>query len=187
LTPFSPADAGRKVVVGDNVLGTTMFALFRGLDMQIRTVVVASAMAGALIVAPVEAQTPSPVNADVQKVVDAFHAGLKTGDTAGVMSLLASDALLLEAGGIETRAEYESKHLPADVEFEKSVTTSVMPYRVTVVGDAAWAVSTSEYKGTFRERPVDSVGVELMILSREAAGWRIRAIHWSSRARRPPQ
>jgi ketosteroid isomerase-like protein len=143
-----------------------------------------SALGVALIVSPVAAQTPS---ADVQKVVDAFHAGLKAGDTAGVMALLAPDVLLLETGGIETRAEYESKHLPADVEFEKAVTTSFKPYRVTVVGDAAWAVNTSEYKGTFKDRPVDSVGVELMVLSKDAAGWTIRAIHWSGRSRRPAQ
>lgn len=143
------------------------------------------ALGVALIVSPVAAQTPS---ADVQKVVDTFHAGLKAGDTAGVMALLAPDVLLLEAGGIETRAEYEAKHLPADVEFEKAVTTSFKPYRVTVVGDAAWAVNTSEYKGTFKDRPVDSVGVELMVLSKDAAGWKIRAIHWSGRSRiRPAQ
>jgi ketosteroid isomerase-like protein len=146
--------------------------------------IVLGALGVALIVASIAAQTPS---ADVQKVVDAFHAGLKAGDTAAVMALLAPDVLLLETGGIETRAEYESKHLPADVEFEKAVTTSFKPYRVTVVGDAAWAVNNSEYKGTFKDRPVDSVGVELMVLSKDAAGWKIRAIHWSGRSRRPAQ
>jgi ketosteroid isomerase-like protein len=148
---------------------------------------VASALGIALAVTPIEAQTPSAAAADVQKVVDAFHAALKAGDTAGAMNLLAPDVVLLEAGGIETRAEYESNHLPADVEFEKAVTTSFKPYRVTVVGDAAWAVNTSAYKGRFRDRTVDSVGVELMVLSRDSAGWRIRAIHWSSRALKPPQ
>jgi ketosteroid isomerase-like protein len=153
--------------------------------MRMWILLVAGVLGVALISPPIEAQTPSDVTADVQKVVDAFYAGLKAGDTARVMTLLAPDVLLLEAGGIETRAEYESNHLPADVEFEKSVTTSFKPYRVTVVGDAAWAVTTSDYKGTFRDRPVDSVGVALMVLSRDATGWRIRAIHWSSRARRP--
>jgi ketosteroid isomerase-like protein len=70
---------------------------------------------------------------------------------------------------------------------QDSVTTSFKPYRVMVAGDAAWAVNTNEYKGTFRDRPVDSVGVELMVLTKDAAGWRIRAIHWSSRARKPAQ
>ncbi len=151
--------------------------------MMIR--ILLGAVVAAFLAAPVGAQTPSTATADVQKVVDAFHAALKSGDTAGVMTLLAPDVLLLEAGGIESRAEYELNHLPADVEFEKSVTTSFKPYRVIVAGDAAWVVNTNEYKGTFRERPVDSAGVELMVLTRDAAGWRIRAIHWSSRARKP--
>jgi ketosteroid isomerase-like protein len=146
-----------------------------------------AALGVALIAAPILAQSPAAATADVQKVIDAFHAALKAGDTARVMALLAPDVLLLESGGIETRAEYEAKHLPADIEFEKSVTTSFKPYRVVVVGDAAWAVTTSDYKGTFRDRPVDSAGVELMVLSRDAAAWRIRAIHWSARARKSPQ
>ena len=152
-----------------------------------RTWLLAITLALGLTQGPLLAQTAADAEVDVQKVVDAFHAGIKSGDSAAVMRLLAPDVLLLEAGGIETRAQYEKDHLPADIEFEKSVTTGFRSYRVTVLGDAAWAVSTSDYKGTFRERPVDSVGVELMILSRDASGWRIRAIHWSSRARKPVQ
>jgi ketosteroid isomerase-like protein len=138
-----------------------------------------------LMSAPVSLQTMSGAEAEVLKVVEAFHANLKKGDTGAVMQLLAPDVLLLEAGGIETRAQYEKDHLPADVEFEKAVTTTFKPFRVTVIGDAAWAISNSDYKGTFKERPVDSVGVELMILARDASGWRVRAIHWSSRTRQP--
>jgi hypothetical protein len=39
--------------------------------------------------------------------------------------------------------------------------------------------------GTFQGRAVDLLGSELMVLSRSPDGWRIRAIGWSSRARRP--
>ena len=135
---------------------------------------------------PIAAQAPSADSAAATAVVNAFHAALKAGNATEAMRTLAADAVLLEAGGIETRAEYEKNHLPADIEFEKVVTTTRTPYRVTVVGDAAWAVTTSEFKGTFQNRPVDSVGVELMVLSRDpAAGWRIRSIHWSGRARQP--
>jgi hypothetical protein len=54
-----------------------------------------------------------------------------------------------------------------------------------VIGDAAWAISNSDFRGTFRDRPVDSLGVELMILAKDAGEWRVRAIHWSSRPRQP--
>ena len=48
-------------------------------------------------------------------------------------------------------------------------------------GDSAWAVSTSVTQGTFQSKPIDRVGVELMVLSPMPAGWVIRSIHWSSR------
>ena len=48
-------------------------------------------------------------------------------------------------------------------------------------GVIAWVAATSTARGTFRDRTVASQGAELMVLSRTDAGWRIRAIHWSSR------
>lgn len=138
----------------------------------------------ALAAAPLAAQT-TPDTAAVTAVVERFHAALKTGDAAAAAQLIADDALFLEAGGVETRSEYLTNHLPADIEFEKVVTTVRGPTRVIVAGDAAWATSTSEMTGTFQNRPVNSIGAELMVLSRQAGAWRIRAIHWSGRARQP--
>ena len=134
--------------------------------------------------APASAQS-TDATAAVTAVVAQFHAALKAGNAADALRLLAPDVVLLESGGTETRAEYEKNHLPADIEFEKAVTTTRSPYRVTVVGDAAWSISTAEFKGTFRGKPVDSLGAELMVLSRDASGWRIRTVHWSGRTRRP--
>jgi ketosteroid isomerase-like protein len=45
----------------------------------------------------------------------------------------------------------------------------------------AWATSTSTARGEFRGRPVNSEGAELMVLTRTPEGWKISAIHWSSR------
>jgi ketosteroid isomerase-like protein len=139
--------------------------------------------------APLAAQsTPGASDtAAVTAVVERFHAVLKTGDTAVASQLIADDAIFLEAGGVETRAEYLMNHLPADAEFEKAVTNVRGPIRVVVVGDAAWATSTSDMTGTFQNRPVNSIGAELMVLSRQAGTWRIRVIHWSGRAKRPAQ
>lgn len=129
---------------------------------------------------------PSPTDAAaVTAVVKAFHSLLHAGDAVGVMRLIADDALLLEAGGFETRAEYETHHLPADIEFEKAVTSTRSEIRTVVNGNSAWATSSAEFTGTFRGRAVDSISAELMVLTREPAGWRIRAIHWSGRPRKP--
>ena len=140
----------------------------------------------ALAAGPAAAQSQN-ASAQVLAVADAFHAALHSGDSAAVMRLIADDGLMLEAGGVETRAQYEKDHLPADIEFEKTTSTQRKMLGLTVVGNAAWAVFTSDVTGTFENRPVDFIGTELMVLSRESAGWRIRAIHWGSRARRPPQ
>jgi ketosteroid isomerase-like protein len=151
----------------------------------VRVFAFAVVMVAGLLGGSIAAQSPAADTTEATAAVNAFHTALKAGNAVEVMRFLAADAVLLEAGGIETRAEYEKNHLPADIEFEKAVTTTRTAPRVTVAGSAAWAVTNSEYKGTFQAKPVDSIGVELMVLSREAAGWRIRAIHWSGRARRP--
>jgi uncharacterized protein (TIGR02246 family) len=132
-----------------------------------------------------EAQQASPGDsAAVVEVVERYHAALSAGDTATAMSLLAPDAVVLESGGIETREEYRSHHLPADMAFARAVPRERGPIQVRVHGNSAWAASTSVTKGRFRDREINSQGAELMVLRRTDAGWRIEAIHWSSRNRR---
>ncbi|MEQ8331339.1 MAG: DUF4440 domain-containing protein [Longimicrobiales bacterium] len=123
-------------------------------------------------------------SAAVAAVVQAYHDALAAADSAAALALLAEDAMILESGGVETRAEYRSHHLPGDMAFAAAVPRQRGPIRVTVEGGIAWAVSTSTTTGTYRDRDIDSRGAELMVLSREPDGWRIRAIHWSSRANR---
>jgi ketosteroid isomerase-like protein len=99
------------------------------------------------------------------------------------MRLLAADAVILESGGRESRDEYAAHHLPEDIAFSRAVPSQPGPLHVTVSGDVAWASSTSVLQGTYRNQKIDMVGAELMVLGRVAAGWEIRAIHWSSRTR----
>lgn len=136
------------------------------------------------------ASTPSVASqsdsASVVSVIERFRAAMTAGDSAAVMGLLAPDAVILESGGVETRAEYQSHHLPGDIGYAKSMKSTRGPIRVSVRGDVAWASSTSTTTGESRGRQVNSAGAELMVLTRTAAGWRISAIHWSSRSQRPP-
>jgi ketosteroid isomerase-like protein len=120
----------------------------------------------------------------VAAVVERYHRALAAGDSAAALALLAPDAVVLESGDAETRAEYASHHLPADMEFARAVARTPGAVRVVVRGDAAWATSASRSLGSFRGRAIDAQGVELMVLSREPGGWAIRAIHWSSRPRK---
>jgi ketosteroid isomerase-like protein len=121
---------------------------------------------------------------DVVNAVNAYDRALRTGDSVAALALLAEDAVILESGGMETREEYRGHHLPADIEFAKAVPSESGPVSVKVRGDVAWAWSTSVTQGTFRGRQINSAGAELMVLTRTPSGWKISAIHWSSRARR---
>lgn len=138
-----------------------------------------------LVAQEVVAPQASTDSLEVAKVVRAYQQALGTGDSATALRLLASDAVILEAGGIETREEYRSHHLASDIEFARAVKSSDGPLSVKVRGDVAWSASTSAAQGQFRGRAVNSIGAELMVLTRTADGWRIAAIHWSSRSRRP--
>jgi len=121
---------------------------------------------------------------DVARTVAVYHAALQRGDSIAALALLAPDAVILESGGVESRAEYRSHHLPADIAFAQALPGTRSPFAVKVRGDVAWAWSTSVTQGEFRGRQVNSAGAELMVLERTDAGWRITAIHWSSRQRR---
>ena len=122
-------------------------------------------------------------SAAVAAVIERYHHALAAGDSALALTLLADDAVVLESGGIETRDEYRSHHLPADIQFASAVSSTRDAPRVVTRGDVAWASSTSRTRGEFRGRSIDSAGAELMVLVRTTNGWRIAAIHWSSRSR----
>lgn len=125
-------------------------------------------------------------SASVVAVIERFHSALTAGDSVTAMSLLTPDVVILESGGVETRAEYQSHHLAGDIAYAKSMKRIRGPMRVFVRGDVAWASSTSTTTGESRGRQVNSAGAELMVLTRTSDGWRISAIHWSSRSQRPP-
>ena len=112
--------------------------------------------------------------------VNGFHDALRRGDAKAAMELLAPDAVILESGSAETRTEYEQHHLKDDIAFARTAQNTRSLLSVQREGDAAWVVSTSRTTGSFGGREINSVGTELVVLTKSAKGWRIRAIHWSS-------
>lgn len=120
-------------------------------------------------------------SAAVASVVHRFHEALAAGDSLAVLDLLLPYATILEAGGVETVQEYRTGHLPGDMAFARAVRREAGPVQVVVRGDVAWTTSVSTMRGTYRDRAVNSQSVELMVLERTPEGWRIAAIHWSSR------
>ena len=109
-----------------------------------------------------------------------FYDLLRRGDSAAAARLLSPDAVVLESGDLETRAEYMAHHIGADIDFAKAVPSKRTIRQVVRQGNVIWLAATSRSSGQFENRPIDSRGAELMVLSTLESGWRIRAIHWSS-------
>ena len=83
-------------------------------------------------------------------------------------------------GSARTHPDNPVYKLAEDIAFARTTTTTSSPIGVQVQGDVAWTVATTRTTGTFSGREVNSAAVELMVLTKTAEGWRIRAIHWSS-------
>lgn len=133
---------------------------------------------------PLHAQAARADSIAVTTAVARFHDALTAGDSVRAVAMLASDALVLESGAIETRAEYLSHHLGADMAASKDSKGTRTVVHVRVAGDAAYVVSRTVTPPTGEEGSTGSQMAELMVLERTTTGWKIQAIHWSSRRRR---
>jgi len=121
--------------------------------------------------------------ADAAKTVDAFHAALGRNDTDAALALLAEDAMIFEAGNVErSKTEYASHHAGADAAFAAAVPSTLLKRTARAAGHLAWIASETRTAGRYKDRDVNRLGTESMVLQHTADGWRIVHIHWSSRA-----
>ena len=125
---------------------------------------------------PVRAQ--ADVDAAVRAVARAFGEALARGDSTAALALLHDDVRILEGSRTETKAQYRSGHLRADIAFASAVKSETLRDAVTVTGDVALYTRRSRTTGRYRERDIDRTSEEAMLLVRMPDGWRIRHIHW---------
>jgi ketosteroid isomerase-like protein len=127
---------------------------------------------------------PAPARAPAA-VVDGFHAALASGDTQAALDFLADDALIFEGGAVErSKSEYAAHHLAADAAFSQAV-PGVRHHRSgEAIGEIAWITSEGHTIGTYKDKPVDRLTTETMVLKRVGDSWKIVHIHWSSAARK---
>lgn len=113
-------------------------------------------------------------------VVEQFHAALKAGNADAAVALLAKTALIYESGHAETRDEYISHHLAADIAFAKDTQRTVKSTRNQCEELMCVVMQSSEISGTYKGKPVRSVSQETTVLRREGNTWKIQHVHWSS-------
>jgi ketosteroid isomerase-like protein len=128
-------------------------------------------------------EQPAQEEAAVRAVATAFGNALETGDSTAALALLHPDVVIFEGGSWETLEDYRSGHLRADMRYLQATQQETLRAVVHVSGDQALVTREFSTTGTMGERVIDSIGVETLILVRTDEGWKIRHIHWSSRAR----
>jgi len=135
---------------------------------------------------PTQAQqidSPADPDADAAvETVERFQTALANRDRATVEKLLA-DAVILEGGGLETKNEYFDHHSRADATFLSELDREIEHRQARREKGMAWVSTKSRLYGTYDDDSVDLSSAELMVLRDTPAGWRIAAIHWSSRSR----
>ncbi len=128
---------------------------------------------------------PSPATtaeAAAEATVEAFHEALAAGNRDAVLLTLDDDVVIFESGGAEmTKGEYAQHHLEGDLAFSAVVEREIIDRSSRSDGASAWVLTRSRTRGTYRERVLDLVGTETMILRRTGEGWRVVHVHWSSR------
>ena len=114
------------------------------------------------------------------KVVEQFHAALKAGNADSAVALLSATALIYESGYAETREDYISHHLAADIAFAKDTQRTVKSTQKQCDESMCVLMQSSETTGTFKGKKVNSVSQETTVLRREGDTWKIKHVHWSS-------
>lgn len=115
------------------------------------------------------------------QTVESFHAAMAAGDQKTVLALLSPDVVIYESGHVErSRDEYAKSHLPSDMAFGKATARKVTRHIEHAEGNSATVLQETTTNGSFKGKPVKSVGLETAVLEKSGDGWVIVHLHWSS-------
>jgi len=113
-------------------------------------------------------------------VATQLNTAIAEGDVETLKSLIAPDVMIFESGGAESSlVEYESHHLPADIEFMKNMNRTVTSQHFIDAGDSAIVMTQSTLVGVYKEKEYNLS--ETLVLENIAGHWKVVHIHWSSR------
>ena len=117
----------------------------------------------------------------LQTSIEAFKAGLKSGDKDVVASFLDENVLIFEHGHVErSKQEYLGGHFNSDAAFLGATSTEIVKISTTENGELGRHFAETRTRGEFRGSQVDSAGTETLLLKKSDTGWKIYHIHWSS-------
>lgn len=128
----------------------------------------------------------SMVSADSQalsaeETADSLYTGLKAGDTELIQKILDPQVLIFESGGVESSLEeYASHHMGADMAFMANMSREIISRKILEQGEICVIATQTRLSGTYRDKQINSMSDETLVLQKKKQGWRITHIHWSS-------
>ncbi|MBT7951406.1 MAG: nuclear transport factor 2 family protein [Gammaproteobacteria bacterium] len=123
----------------------------------------------------------SGLDHEVADIVDTFHHALENGDENTVRRILADDVIIFEGGGVErSLSEYAEHHMAADMSFLKLMQSRKLEHHIKVIGNTAVSMSRNQVKGRYKNKDIDSEGMETLLLMKNENRWEIVHIHWSN-------
>ena len=118
-----------------------------------------------------------------EEVADSLHQALTQGDAEKVREVLHPEVLIFESGGVEqSLEEYASHHMHSDMDFLAEIDSELLSRQVFEGENVVVISSRSRLTGTFRDKAVDLFSTETLVLGSTEKGWKVRHIHWSSKA-----
>lgn len=120
--------------------------------------------------------------ASPSETVTAFHAAIKAGERDKALAMLSPQVMIYESGHVEaSRDEYAKGHLGSDIDFSKQMTRKVLKHKEQISGNMALVLDETETSGTWKGKPMTSLGVETAVLEKSGDTWVITHVHWSTR------
>jgi ketosteroid isomerase-like protein len=127
--------------------------------------------------------------AAIENWLKGYDAAFVAKDVNRLAAFYHPDVTIYEGAGINDGwADYRDKHLGPELKSFEGLEFGHSDRKVTMGPDGRSAYATSRYfiKAKMGERMLDSVGLETLVLMKQADGaWKIRHSHTSGRARRP--
>lgn len=144
----------------------------------------------ALVGIPLNAAAQVGESQKIEEWLKGYDAAFLAKDLDRLGTFYHPDVTIFEGAGVNNGwADYRDHHLGPELKAFENLEFGHSNRRVQMLGDRA-ALVTSEYflKAKMKERNIDAVGRETLIVEKQADGsWKIRHSHTGSRPRPAPK
>ena len=115
------------------------------------------------------------------KVAERMGQAIGKGDTEELKRVLDQNVVIFESGNVESSlAEYESHHMKSDIAFMAAMNIELLTREVIDAGDSATVISRSRISGQYKNKEIDLVNTETLVIQRRNSEWKVVHVHWSS-------